>query len=278
MSKSMVETIHEQARALSDDEVGLRQPLHVLTGEAVEVAGFVSRYYQPQRDPETEAVVRPGLASAGKKRLPASTGKRIMAMVEAVEAAQKQYLLAADTTDDTQLARARHVLSELTAVLEFLFDDGVEDERDAQLARAKQVNDDTSSLLGLASALTDHGSLADHYRDELDGLGEFDVTMIDEAKQLAASLRQRATKATAEAKKKSAAALDWRNRLATVLTREVARVRAAARFVFRHHPAIAREAASAYERRVRAARKRTAASEARNPPGLETTPNATAVA
>lgn len=274
MSKSMVETIHEQARALSDDEVGLRQPLHVLTGEAVEVAGFFARYYQPQRDPDTDAVVRPGLASAGKKRLPASTGKRILAMVEEVEAAQKQYLLAADTTDDAQLARARHVLSELTAVLEFLFDDGVEDERDAQLARAKQVNDDTNSLLGLASALTDYANLADHYRDELDGLGEFDVDMIDEAMQLAADLRQRAAKGTAEAKKKSAAALEWRNRVATVLALEVASVRSAARFVFRHHPAVVREAASAYERRLRAARKRAIANEPHESTSGETNPSA----
>jgi hypothetical protein len=49
--------------------------------------------------------------------------------------------------------------------------------------------------------------------------------------------------------------------LATVLARELANVRSAARFVFRHHPALVREAASAYERRVRAARKRAAAGE-----------------
>jgi hypothetical protein len=257
----MVESLHEQARALAEDEVGLRQPLHVLTGEATEVAGFFARYYQPLRDPDTDAITRPGLASAGKKRLPANTGKRLLAIVEEVEAAQKQYLLAAETTDDAQVGRARHVLSELTAVLEFLFDDGVEDERDAQLARVRQSNDDTTTQLALASALTDYGNLADHYRDELDGLGDFDVEMIDEAKQLATALRQRSTKNTADGKKKSSTAIDWRNRLATVLAREVALVRSTARFVFRHHPALIRESASTYERRIRAARKRAAASE-----------------
>jgi hypothetical protein len=260
MSKSMMDSIHERAHALASDDVGLRQPLHVLTGEAVDVAGFFSRYYQPLRDPETEVVTRPGLASAGKKRLPANTGKRILALVDEVEAAQKQYLLAADVTDVTQLERARFVVSELTAVLEFLFDDGVEDERDAQLARAREVNEDTSTLLGLASALTDYGNLADHYRDEVDGLGEFDVATIDEAKELATTLRERVAKRSDQAKKKSAAALDWRNRLATVLAQEIGSLRAAARFVFRHHPTIRREAASAYERRVRAARQRAAAS------------------
>jgi len=47
-----------------------------------------------------------------------------------------------------------------------------------------------------------------------------------------------------------------------VLADEVARVRTAARFVFRHHPSLRREAASAYERRIRAARRRAAAAEA----------------
>lgn len=166
----------------------------------------------------------------------------------------------------------RAKLSEITAVLEFLFDDGVEDERDAQLARAKQANDDTTAQLALASALTDYSNLGDHYRDEIDGLGDFDVAMLDEAKELAAALRKRSTQGTAAAKKKSSAAIDWRNRLATVLAREVASVRSAARFVFRHHPALVREAASAYERRVRAARKRAAA----NAQGANANPDAVA--
>ena len=166
------------------------------------------------------------------------------------------------------------MVSELTAVLEFLFDDGVEDERDAQLARARELNDDTSTLLGLAAALTDYASLADHYRDELDGLGEFDVATIDEAKALATTLRERVAKRTSDAKKRSSEALEWRNRLATVLAQEVANVRAAARFVFRHHPTIRREAASAYERRVRAARQRASTNASAPSPAAETTADA----
>lgn len=259
MAKSMMESLYEQARALDPKDAGLRQPLHVITGEAIDVVAFHERYREPQLDPKTDAVLRPGLRSAGKERLPANVGKAITLLVEAVQAAQTQYLLAAGLSDDDSLARASFVLSELTAVLDFLFDDGVEDERDAQLARARALHDDTGSLLTLAAALTDYANLADNYRDELDGLGEFDAAMIDEAKLLAQALRERPSKAAA--KNESAAALEWRNRLATVLTKKVASVRAAARFVFRHHPTIQREAASAYERRVRAARKRAAAKE-----------------
>lgn len=261
MSKSMIESLHDQARALDPTKLDLRQPLHVITGEAIDVVGFDARYRKPELDPKTEAVVRPGLASAGSKRLPANIGKQITLLVEEVDGAQREYLLAAGMANDQQLARATLVLSELTAVLEFLFDDGVEDDRDAQLARAREANDDTSSILSLASALTDYANLADSYREEVDGLGDFDAAMIDEAKQLATALRGRPAKAKAkaDAKAKSAEALEWRNRLATLLTQKVSSVRAAARFVFRRHPAIQREAASAYERRGRAARKRAAA-------------------
>ena len=57
-------------------------------------------------------------------------------------------------------------------------------------------------------------------------------------------------------------AMQWRNRLATLLTDEVAKIRRAARFVLRHHPQIAREATSTYERRARAARRRAARARA----------------
>lgn len=65
--------------------------------------------------------------------------------------------------------------------LEFLFDDDVEDERDAQLQQVRRDNEDTGSTDALAAALADHGALAQIYRDELDGFGDFEVEMIDEA-------------------------------------------------------------------------------------------------
>jgi DNA anti-recombination protein RmuC len=215
-------------------------PLHVLTGEAVDVAAFFKRYYEPELAPRT--------------------GKRITLLVDEVQSAQTQYQLAADApAGDEDVQRGRFVLSELTAALEFLFDDGVEDERDAQLARVRQANEDTSSTDALAGALAEYAGLAEAYRDELDGLGDFEAEMIDEAKELAAAIRDRSAQGTSDTGKKSAAALEWRNRLAGLLAQEVGRVRKAARFVFRHHPQIRREATSTYERRTRAARRRAAA-------------------
>lgn len=92
--------------------------------------------------------------------------------------------------------------------------------------------------------------------------------MIDEAKQLAATLRERSAAGPSETTKQGSAALEWRNRLAALLAREVAQVRKTAPFVFRHHPQIRREATSTYEQRGRAARRRAAA-KGEEPAGTE---------
>ena len=260
MSKSLIDTLHAEARALSLPLPEIGVPFHVLTGEAIDVAGFFKRYYEPSIAPKTKVVLRPGLASVGEEKLSAQAGKRITQLVKEFQAAQTRYQLTAEAPASTEdVERGRFVLSELTAALEFLFDDGVEDERDAQLARVRQANDDTSSTDALAAALSDYAGLAEAYRDELDGLGDFDATMIDEAKELATTVHARSAGGASETAPLGASALEQRNRLATLLVQEVARVRKAARFVFRHHPQIRREVTSTYERRARAARRRAAA-------------------
>lgn len=262
---SLRDTLHAQAHALSPAALELRQPLHVITGEAVDVAAFFTRYHATVRDPKTKAVVRPGLESVGKQRLDPATAEHITLLVDEVQAAQNRYHLATQGPGTDEVTRGRFVLSEITAVLEYLFDDGVEDERDAQLARVRQANDDTGSSDALASALADYAGLAGHYRDELDGLGDFDVALVDEAAVLAKAIRARSATPKGPAAKQAASALELRNRLAALLVQKVASVRSAARFVFRNQPEIRREVSSTYERRSRAARRRAAAKAAAAP-------------
>lgn len=259
MSKSLIDVLHAEARALPIPLAEISVPFHVLTGEAIDVAAFFRRYYEPEIAPKTKVVLRPGLASVGKDKLSPHADKRITLLVEEVQAAQTQYQLSADAPVSTEdVDRGRFVVSELAAALEFLFDDGVEDERDAQLARVRQANEDTSSSDTLAGALSDYAGLAHAYRDELDGLGDFEVAMIDEARELSTALRARSARGPSETTKQSSTALEWRNRLAVLLAQEVAIVRKSARFVFRHHPQIRREVGSSYERRSRAVRRRAA--------------------
>jgi hypothetical protein len=77
------------------------------------------------------------------------------------------------------IARGRFLLSELTAVLAFYFDDGVEDEKDAQLARVDaEHEDDPQTADALAAALDNYATLAVAHRKELDGLGGFEASYI----------------------------------------------------------------------------------------------------
>lgn len=250
---SPVERWKPEAAKLPSDELKIAVPLHVLFGEAVDVAKFYDKYF-------TAAEGRPGLVSVvdASRNLTKKTGDDLLSLREAAQQANTEYLLAVAPGAAAPMERAAFVLNEMTATLEWLFDDGVEDERDAQLASIKKAHADTpESHDAWAAELTDHAALAQQYRKEMDGLGGFDVALIDEAKSLAAALRDRPA-IPAGTSEKAAIARALRSRLATLLSNRLQVVRAAARFVFRQHPAIVREATSAYERRRRTAARRNA--------------------
>lgn len=87
-------------------------PLHILLREALEVATFFEKHWEPAED-------RRGLKDAGP-RLPENTGSEITALVEAVRGAQARYLdLLAHDLNPTELSeRGERLLDELTAVLD----------------------------------------------------------------------------------------------------------------------------------------------------------------
>lgn len=160
------------------------------------------------------------------------------------------------TVDPSPLPRARHVLREIVTALEWLFDDGVEDERDAKLAKVSAAHaGDPETLDAVALQLKSYGALAREYRKDLESLGAFQMGLLDEAGQLAEALTSRPA-AGKERDAKESETLVLRNRVGTLLTQRIRLVRGAARFVFRHHPEVIREASSAYERRKRADARR----------------------
>ncbi len=166
--------------------------------------------------------------------------------------------MASTPTIAAPMERARFLVGEISSVLEFLFDDGVEDERDAQLDAVESSHAETpNSADAYAAELDDYANLANAYRKEIDGLGGFDVKHLDEAKAVAEQLRNRPPTPVQQTEE-AARALALRNRLATLLSIRMGFVRGAARFVFRNRPDIIREATSAYERRRRAAARRKA--------------------
>ena len=255
-----------QALALAGDEITISVPLHVVFGEAVDVARFLERHWKSEKDKDGN-VVRPGFDTVvdKKKGLTAKTGAEILSLQQAGQEAHTAYLLCVEAMRASPVERARYVLGEITATLAWLFDDGVDDEKDARLAsvQAAHVNDPESAD-ALAGQLDDYATLAFHYRDEMAGVGGFDPKLIDEARTLAGEIRTRPTR-DVPLSAKARAALALRNKVLTLLLSRMALVRSAARFVFRARPEIVREVTSAYERKRRAAARRVAAKDGAAP-------------
>ncbi len=250
MPKSKFDFTTELA-ALTSDEFRLNMPVFAMLTEATKIAAFFRDHYKSDKKNGV-----PGFADAG---LPASTGDEIDALVKEGSAAFSSYNLAANPkTDVSKLERARFIIDEVQAVLEYYLDDEVEDEDDKRLANVVAAHKDVpETAAALSLALEDWASFAELHKDGIKGLGMFDVSLIAEAKKLGEELR--ADAATADPTPAiTQAALANRNRILQLLDKRVRMIRTAARFVFRHHPHIAQKAVSTYERTRRVLAKRSA--------------------
>ncbi len=245
--------IAAEAVALTDTSFQLPIPLAYFLGEATDLVAFVGRFFKADK----KAGV-PGLSSAPAITL--DLVAEIQALVAEVQRGQSQYLLTVDPKlDVSKLDRARFVLDELRDALEFYFDDGVQNDDDTRLANLVAAHQDDAFDPDTASlALENFADLADRHRKALDGVGDFDAKLIDEARALAKELRGMLPMSPA-AQAAKRLAIEHRNRLLQLLDARVRRVRRAARYVFRHHPAIAQQVSSAYEEKRREAARRAAA-------------------
>jgi hypothetical protein len=259
MSQSALDKWLPAAMAVAEVRTAFAVPIRIMLGEAVDLARFTSAYWEPVKD-SSGKVLRPGLVLAGPK-LSASIGSDMLELQDALQTANTSYLLTVAPTQPDVRARAQFVLSEIAAALEWWLDDGVDDDRDQQLASLKSEYADGSTAADtLAAELSDYAALARQEAKGLDGLGGFDMALVDEAEALARQLRERPT--TPVSPENTRRALDVRNRVATLLVDHMTQVRAAARFVFRNQPEIARESTSAFERRRRNARRASVANKA----------------
>jgi len=270
MTNPMLEKWEPLAWELPETSSRISVPFHVLVGEAVDVARFFSTYYETQPAVPGKAA-RPGLEQAviGGQFRP-ELGQEILELQEATQAAQTRYLLTV-ATQDSPRERAEFVLGELVAGLEYLFDDGADDQEDQRLERLASVHSSLTSQDALAAALDDYAGLATIHRERLAQLGAFDVRLVEEAGVLASALRDvSANKLAGVSTDAQKQALELRNRLASMLYDRMQLVRAAARYVFRHDPATVRRATSAYQRQ-RVARYRRSREDAVSTIGEEIT-------
>ncbi|MBI2395507.1 MAG: hypothetical protein HYV09_38425 [Deltaproteobacteria bacterium] len=264
MPKSKFDWTTEIA-TLTSDEYRLTVPLWSVLGEAQDVAKYFREHYKADKKNGL-----PGLADAG---LASSLADQIESLIAEASAASSAYRHTVDPKADTsKLERARFLISEIGAVLDFYLDDGIADEDDARLANVVAAHKDApDNADALAFALEEYAAFASMHEKGIKGLGGFDTALIAEAKALATELRAQPSSAPSPA---SAKALARRNRVLQLLDVRVREVRAAAKFVFRAQPEIARGATSLYERKRRIDQKRAATRKKNLKPQPAPAPNA----
>lgn len=243
-----------EAAELSSSAFAQRVPLHVMFGESTDLVSYSVKYWWPEVDGRTKKERRPGLSSAGKK-YSLRTVAELRDLTGVCQRLQSEYLITVDGPKLGPLkARGQFLAGEIRAALDFLFDDGVEDENDERLAAVIAAHkDDGESAEVLAAELHDYVALAGPHRAELDGVGNFDAALIDEAAEVAKDLLAHPSRTgPSEAAEES---IGRRNRALQLLQKRMNLARSAARFVFRQHAPIARLALSAWERRRRQLRK-----------------------
>lgn len=253
------------AAGLSEDEIAYPSPLSVLLGESVDAAKFARVRWAPVVNEKTEVVAVPGLGSAAARaaatpfsavpRLHEGTAQEIVVLYALTQEAQTRALLSATSTGGVVHPRfeAEKLAGDLLAAADSYLDDGVENDDDARLRAVRDAHaNDASTDAALAGALHDYAALAETLLPGIDGYGDFTAAWITRARELVAALRV-APRGGPGTTRTDAGLLDARNRLATLLARRLRLVRAKARFVFRDHPTVLREATSSYERRRRSA-------------------------
>jgi hypothetical protein len=182
-------------------------------------------------------------------------GDEILELQQALLTAQAFYRLLAERPGAAPVGRGRFLIGEIRAALKWLLADGrAQDE--AILARLDRDHRKARSQDAVALALFEYAALADRHRDRIEGLGGLEAGLIDEARGTSTALQEHSAGPIVPETDGPAQALDLRNRIGALLYDRMRRVRAAARFVYRHDPAIAREVTSAYKRRQRSGTRR----------------------
>jgi hypothetical protein len=239
----------EDARALGSVENPLRVPYDIGLKEAAAAASFVTKHWEAT----TSA---PGLSRI-KKRLPQAVAEEMLSLIRAVQEAQTNLIMLVDPVVSKHGDRARFLVEELESILDFVLDDGVDEPEDEQLAQIRDFHSQNGQRSSaLSQALRDYATLAKSLKGRISEVdAEFDTDLIGEAEALSKTLAESGGANPSAQSPEARAATLIRNQLLTLLLRRVASVRSAAAYVYREHPEILREVTSAYQRRVRAARR-----------------------
>jgi hypothetical protein len=225
-------------------------PIAVLTGEATYLAALLAERWEPQGGDRGLPGMKQALTSG---LFDENIAREIRELALVVSQAHNEVKAVRMKQPVAPVKRAKQILLELRRGLGFLFDDGVLDGKDGALSRLNESHNDTQTHHALAMSLEGFALFADSYRAELSELPGFDSNIFDDAWTAVGALRQHAALRVGRAPRiERGRRVAFRNRLIGLLAERVRSVRRAARFVFRHHPKIAQEFCSEYQRSKRA--------------------------
>lgn len=248
MTTKDIETFSNEARALPQEAVQADGgvPVQYRVAEIYAVADFAKRRWK------TDASNKwPGLQSVDF-RLRYSVLDELKTLARAITTQQAMVLFGdpADQSVREAVEDGWALLEEISAALEFILDDDIDEPADEAFAGAMRRSADDHSVPALAQALVDVETIAQTKLDELKQLDDFDLSFLPQARALADALQSRPNVGG------GSAAIELRNRLLTLADQRVRRVRRAARYVFRKHPELLAELPSRYELRRRLDRRR----------------------
>lgn len=235
MSNSMLERWKPEAYALEQYLDQLPAPLPFLVNEASDVGWFCEMFWEPEVGADG-AEIRPGLCSVERPRLfERRIGAELLELQEALQAASSDYRALSRGGEYQNMDRALFVLNELQEVLMFLAYEDPKSVDIERLALLRAVYGDAAAASDVAAALQNYGTFAAMYYPEVQGLGGFDALLIKEGFAHARRLRQFALEQSEASEREIQAALQLRNRIATLLCDRLERARRVIRFAFRNH-------------------------------------------
>jgi len=223
-------------------------PVEVALREALAVADFIVRRWEPAEDDDGRTV--PGLVSTASL-----FGREVVGEIRALHALASAEDRAAGRARRESIAalkqRGRALVRELDAAGRCLRDLGGVTAIVAPLKRVQEARaQDGASAEAIADALEAYAAVVGPHAGALEGKGGFRAAVVEEAVRVAEALRER------PAAKAARRTDGLRDGYMALLAQRVGRARAAARFVFRAHPEVLREATSAWERAKRRRRKK----------------------
>lgn len=221
-------------------------PIHVLLGDAVDLAAFVEAHYEPTL---VSGKLRPGLSSVeAQSGITRATALELRELQAAISFVQSKIDARGPSAGEDPLREADRIVSELRAALSFLLEGGDAPEGAAALRRLREAYRGTRAHDAVALILERYAELGARHLSALESIG-VDRGLLDGALAEARELRARsATRIERRASPDEPDLLVVRNRLVAALQARMRKVRAAVRYVFRAHPELARTATSAYHR------------------------------